>query len=323
MSLTTMLDTILEGEGIPKAALEAQRKRTELLGRLLTVAEDEQGLQTVVEANKEAIDYEFFLTLSAYIEAAEQDQDEESLRRFTELRDRVAAMVGFTGQDGEGEGEAEVDLNQAVDALLEAEEANLPEVIAEYRPVLDYDFYEALSGRIDAAHAAGDNAEAERLAARRDLVRDTAEQMDRDAQELFDRAAQTLQAVLDASDQRAALVEHRSELDEAFMLVVGANAQQAARVGNQEVVERLASIQQEAMEVIQEALSPEERLIGQLLSAEKPQDATKLLRQNASKINTDFVKRLNEMAGEMETSGRKEVSDRLRQLGREAASMLF
>jgi hypothetical protein len=321
MSLTSMLDTILEGEGIPKAALEAQRKRTELLGRLLAVAEDEQGLQQVVEANKDAIDYEFFLTLSAYVEAAEQDQDEESLRRFTELRDRVATMVGFTGQDGEAE--PEQDLNQAIDALLQADENSLPEVIAEYRPLLDYDFYEVLSERIDAAHAAGDSAEADRLAARRDLVRDTAEQMDRDAQELFERAAQTLQAILDAPDQRAALVEHREELDEAFMLVVGANAQQAARAGNQEIVQRLDAIQQQAMEVIQEALSPEERLIGQLLSAEKPQDATKLLRQNASSINTGFVKRLNEMAGEMETAGRKEVSDRLRQLGREAASMLF
>jgi hypothetical protein len=47
------------------------------------------------------------------------------------------------------------------------------------------------------------------------------------------------------------------------------------------------------------------------------------LRQNAASINSDFVKRLNELAGEMEAGGRKEVSDRLRQLGREAASMLF
>jgi hypothetical protein len=129
--------------------------------------------------------------------------------------------------------------------------------------------------------------------------------------------------VLSAPDTRAALVERRGQLNEAFMLVVGANAQQAERTGNQEIAQRLSEIQQLSMEVVQEALSPEERLIGQLLSAEKPQDATRLLRQNAASINSDFVKRLNELAGEMEAGGRKEVSDRLRQLGREAASMLF
>ena len=48
-----------------------------------------------------------------------------------------------------------------------------------------------------------------------------------------------------------------------------------------------------------------------------------MLRQNAASITSDFVKRLNEMAEEMEAAGRKELSDRLRQLGREAASMLF
>lgn len=321
ISLSSMLDTILEGEGIPRAALEAQRKRTEILSRLMAASEDEQALQQVVEANKAALDYEFFLTMSAYIEAAEQDQDEEALQRFTSLRDRVMTMVGFSMEDGEAE--PEQDLEQAIDALLQAEESALPEAIAEHRPLLDYDFYEAIAARIDAAHTAGDAAEAERLATRRDLIRDTAEQMDRDAQELFERAAQTLQGVLEAPDTRAALVEHREELDEAFMLVVGLNAQQAERAGNQEMVQRLAAIEKEAMEVIQEALSPEERLIGQLLSAETPQDATKLLRQNASAINSPFVKRLNEMSAEMETSGRKEIGDRLRQLGREAASMLF
>lgn len=107
------------------------------------------------------------------------------------------------------------------------------------------------------------------------------------------------------------------------MLVTSLNAQQAEQSGNHAMAERLKQIQQFAVEVVQESLTPEERMIGQLLSAEKPQDATKLLRQNAAMITGDFVKRLNEMATEMEDAGRKELGDRLHQLGREAASMLF
>ncbi|MDQ5852452.1 MAG: CpXC domain-containing protein, partial [Chloroflexota bacterium] len=320
ISLTSMLDTILEGEGIPRAALEAQRKRTELLGRLLQAGDDEQALKQLVEANRAELDYEFFLTLAAYIEAAEQDQDAESVRRFTELRDRAMEWTGF---DAQAEGLAEPDITQAIEALLNVEEARLPETIAEYRPVLDYEFYSALADQIDTARSAGETAEAARLEARRDLIRDTVEKMDRDAQALFEGAAQTLQEVLEADDPRAALVEHREQLNEAFLLVVGANAQQAQRTGNRELADRLAEIERLAVEVVQESLSPAERLIGQLLAAEKPQDATRLLRQNAAMINTDFVKRLNELADETDEAGRKEIAERLRQLGREAASMLF
>ena len=319
ISLATMLDTILEGEGIPRAALEAQRKRTELLGRLLEVAEDEQALKQRVEAHQDALDYEFFLTLAAYIEAAEQEQDEESKERFTTLRDRLVALTGFSDAvDG-----AEPAIAEVLDALLGAEEARLPEVIAEYRPMIDYTLYEALAERIDQAQAAGDSAEVARLEARRDLLRDTAEKMDRDAQEIFERAATTLQEVLDAGDMRAALAERRAQLDEAFLLVAGVNAQQAARTGDQQLADRLDEVARLAQEVVQESLSPEDRMIGQLLAAEKPQDATRLLRQNAAVVNSDFVKRLNELSEEMETAGRKELADRLRGLGREAASMLF
>ena len=320
-SLSALLDDILEGEGISKAALAAQRKRTELLARLLQAADDEQALQQLVTANKDALDYEFFLTIAAYIEAAEQDQDEESVRQLTELRDRLAALTGF--QAPATEAEVEPDVNAAVEALLNAEEARLPEVIAEHRPALDYAFYETLADRIDAARDAGETDEVARLEARRDLIRDTVETMDRDARALFEEAARTLTEVLQADDLRAALVERREQLNEAFLMVVGFNAQQAERSGNRQLAERLAEIERLTPEVVQEGLSPEERLIGQLLAAEKPQDATKLLRQNAAAINADFVKKLNELGTQMDEAGRKEVAERLRQLGREAASMLF
>jgi hypothetical protein len=147
--------------------------------------------------------------------------------------------------------------------------------------------------------------------------------MDRDAQELFEGAAQTLREVIEAPDMRQALVERRDQLSEAFMLVIAANKDAAMRGNHPEVVGRLEEIERMSVEVVQESLSPEERFIGQLLSAEEPKDATKLLRQNAAKITPDLVKRINELADEMAKNGRTEMSDRLRQLGRESASMLF
>ncbi len=319
LTLATMLDTILEGEGIPKAALEAQRKRSELLGRLLQ-APDQAAIEQLVAAERAALDYEFFVTLEAYIEAAQQEGDQESLDRFTALRDQLTALTGFTPPDGEV---SEAEVSAAVDALLAAAPEALPPLIAEHRPTLEYGFFEAVTARADAARAAGDEAGAAAIEARRTLILETTEQMDRDAQALFEGAAATLTAVLEAPDLRAALVERQAELNEAFLLVVQANQQAAERAANQPALERLAEVERLAVEVIQESLPPEDRLINQLLNAATPQDATKLLRQSTGLVTTDFVKRLNALIAEMEQAQRKEVADRLRQLSREAAALLF
>lgn len=147
--------------------------------------------------------------------------------------------------------------------------------------------------------------------------------MDREAQQLFERAATTLREVLQAQDLRAALQQRRDDLNEAFLLVVAANREAAQRANQPDMVARLDEIERLAVEVVQEALSPTDRLISQLLNAESPQEATRLLRQQAALVTTDFVKRLNELADESEKNGRKEIAERLRQLSREATSLLF
>lgn len=319
ISLQSMLDALLEAEGIPKQALEAQRKRTALLAQLLQ-AEDDEALVKLIEERKNEIDYEFFITLSAYIEAAETDNDKESLDRFTALRDRLLELTDVGEQAG---GDETADVETAITALLDAEESKLSELIAEHRPALDYDFYAALTSRADAARTSGDTAEADRIEARRNLILETTERMDREAQELFDKAANTLREVLQADDLKQALSDRREQINEAFMLVLATNREAAQRTNQVDVVERLQQIEQLAVEVVQESMSPEERFIGELLNTETPQAATKILRQNAAKITPALVKRINELADEMEQNGRKEIGERLRQLGRESASMLF
>ncbi|HEU5101396.1 MAG TPA: hypothetical protein VFU22_20375, partial [Roseiflexaceae bacterium] len=154
-------------------------------------------------------------------------------------------------------------------------------------------------------------------------ILETVERMDKQAQEMFEAGANVLEQILAAPDTAAALREHADKLDEAFLLVLQANAAAAERMGNTQAVARLAEIERLTIEIAQESLSPEDRFINDLLSAEKPQDATKMLRQNPRMITADFVKRLNELADQMEGDGRKPLGERLRQLSREAGAMLF
>jgi hypothetical protein len=324
LTLTSLVDAVLEADGISREVIEAQRARVTLISQLAEAAEQgDEALAAAVAPVRDQLDYEFFATLTAFAEASAQSGRPDSAEMLAVLRDQLAELVGFTGEPGEDE-EHELDLNldQVIDRLTTAGEDELEVVIGELRPAIDYTFFERLTERIEAAAAAGDPA-AEQLTDRRALILATVERMDRQAQELFEAGATVLNEVLDAADPLDVLRANGSKLDEAFMLVLETNVAAAQRAGRHEVVERLLNIRELATQVIEESLTPEERFINQLLQAETPQDATRLLRQNIALITPPFVKRLNELAEDMEKGGRQPLADRLRQLAREAGAMLF
>jgi hypothetical protein len=329
LTLNSLVDTILEADGVSREVIEAQRKRVALISQMAEAFEQgDEALAAAVAQNKAGLDSDFFATLTAFVEASAQSGRDESGQMLLSLRDKLAELSGFdtSGLDSEpagDEGFEDADLDEALTRLIEAPESEMEQLIAELRPVIDYAFFEALTQRIDAADQAGDAATADRLTSRRSLILATVERMDRQAQELFESGAKVLQQIMNAPDPAEALRANAEQFDEAFFLVLQANRVAAERAGNTAAVERLMEIERLAAEIAQESLSPEERFISQLLQAEKPQDATKLLRQNPAMITAAFVKRMNELADEMENNGRKPVGERLRQLAREAGAMLF
>jgi hypothetical protein len=326
LTLNSLVDAILEADGISREVIEAQRQRVDLISRMAEAFEqgDEQ-LAAAVTQNKDALDYDFFATLTAFAEASAQGGRPESAQLLMELREKLLEITGFdaTTLDDPDTDFVDIDVDEVLDRLANASDDELEQIIGEVRPGLDYSFFEQWTDRIDAAEQAGDSATATRLTARRTLILETVERMDKQAQELFEAGATVLEAVLTAPDPAEALRANHEQIDEAFLLVLQANMAAAERMGNAEALERLQQIERLALEIVQESLSPEDRFINELLQAEKPQDATKLLRQNPTKITTDFVKQLNELATQMESDNRKPLADRLRQLGREAGAMLF
>lgn len=320
ISLASLIDAILEADGIPREVLEQQRRRVDLISQLASALENEQQLARLVEQHQQDLNYEFFATLSAFIDASAQQKQDESVQMLTHLRDK---LVELTGLSIEQEGEADADLEDVIQRLEQASEEELEEVIAELRPAIDYTFFQSWTMRIEALIREGQQDEARRLTDRRARILEAIERMDKEAQAMFEAGAGVLREVLAAPDTKAALEAAGDKIDEAFMLVLSANIAAAQRAGQSDAVARLEEIGQLATEVFNERLTPEERFINELLMAETPQESTRLLRQNAAQVTPDFVKHLNEMADDYEQRGPKEVTDRLRQLAREAGAMLF
>lgn len=320
MSLGSLVDTILEADGIPREALEQQRRRIDLISQLASSLTDEAQFTRLVTQSQEELNQEFFATLNAFIDASNQEGRADSAQILTQLRDTLLEMTGFSdalGADDEGEVQA------AIERLATVPDEELEQTIAELRHAIDYSFFQAWTDRIEALEQAGEQDEANRLTVRRQQILEMVERMDKEAQALLEAGANVLRQVLTAPDPAAVLRASVDKLDEAFMFVLATNMAAAQRAGQSEAVARLQEIERLATEIIQESLSPEDRFINELMMAETPQQSTKLLRQRAAQVTPAFVKRLNELADEQEQRGTKEVADRLRQLARESGAMLF
>jgi hypothetical protein len=318
LTLPSLLDAVLEADGISREMLDAQRGRVDLISQLAGALAEDGDFDGLVEANRAALTPELFATLNAFIEATPQGQ-EDSRALLEQLRERLSDEFGPLGPSEEDAAE----FTAALERLLGVTDEELSQSVAELRPYIDYGFFQAWTEQIERHEAAGELAEAERLTARRARILELAEELDREAQAMFEAGSGVLQTVLTAADPLAAMHEQADKIDESFLMVLSANIGAAQRAGQDDLAARLDALGQEAMAIIQARLSPEERFINELLMADTPQEGTKLLRKNVAKITPDFVKKLNELSEQEEKRGNKPVGERLRQLARESGAMLF
>src|SRR3990170_843831 len=86
-TLQSLVEKVLEGEGVTKEMLDAQRKRVDLLQRLLTASED--TLPTLVKSEAASIDSEFFTLLSRMLEAGMSARDEASAAKLGKIQEAL------------------------------------------------------------------------------------------------------------------------------------------------------------------------------------------------------------------------------------------
>lgn len=334
LSFQSLIDAVLEADGISREAREKQRQIVETISALAEGLADEQQFIQLVEQYRPSLDSEFFGILNAYIDATTQEGRTETAQVLQLLNQRLRAQPGLsesevaagrpaTGGEGQSEGASESDLTGLFKQLEAAAEDDLPRLLADNRHMIDYGFFEAWTARIEALQTSGDSAGAQRLTERRQQILELVERMDKEAQAMFEAGSVALQEVMEAEDTRAALQALGERLDDAFMLVLSASLSQAQYGGQAELAARLEQIGELAFDVMQERLTPEERFINELLMAGEFKDSQRMLRNNAARLTPDVITRMNDMAAQYEERGQSEVADTLRRLAREGGALLF
>jgi hypothetical protein len=316
LTIPSLIDAIFEGDGISRESLDRQRQQVELISELASALVDEDQFKALVHARRAELTPEFLATLAAFIDATPPTQG-DSRGLLIQVQEHLLAVMGDPDAPSDDEVAA------TVERLIAVSDDDLPFTVADQRDMIDYGFYQLWTERIEAAEAAGNTEEATRLSERRASILTIVEDIDRQAQAIFEAGNALIGEIFELPDPVAALNERADRVDESFVMVLSANAAAAQRAGRDDLLARFEQIGEAAIAIIHARLTPEERFINELLMVETPQEATKLLRKNVAKINPALIKQLNELADQEEKRANKPTADRLRQLARESGAMLF
>lgn len=317
LTLQSLIEAIYEADGVSAEDLRRQNRYVEILTELVNRVEDDVQFTEAAQRYTAELTPEFFATLDAFINAT-NDAQAHMRTMLIKVREKLQAHVARAAALAAAE-----EVKAAIERLRTVSDDELPAAVHELRPLIDYGFFELWTEQIEAAEAAGDTATAQMLTARRARILELVEEIDRAAQELFERGSALIDAVLSTPDPVAALRERAAEVDEGLLTVISASIAAAHHAGSAELVEQLEKLATTAQDIIESRLSPEDRFINELLAQETAAEATRLLRKNVTKITPDLARRLNERAAEEEKRANQAVAERLRQLAREASALLF
>lgn len=319
----SMIERVLEKEGITREMMDASQQRLNLLQRLIS-ATSADARQIIVKQEEKLIDERFFEILSRLIEASMSSGDQNSARALAALQQEILPLTA-TGQKLQVQS---AEVQAAVQALQEASqqgltreklldlfitapsETRLATLVSMARAGLDSEFYRILNERIDQASGEQKNS----LTKLRDRLLEMAQEIDKRLQEQMETSRQTLEELLKADDIQAATEEILPQMDDFFAETLRTELQKARQEGN---LERLSKLQ-EVVEIIQSASTPppEIALAEELMGAEDETGRRQILDAHADQITDEFLQMLSGLVNQMETQGQPEMAQRLQEVYR-------
>jgi hypothetical protein len=302
-----------------------------LIGEMAQAGDDSLRLAGLIGEHESQIDEEFFALLAANIQLAEQSMQADTVEQLTQLRQALIERTEAGRKVGEQEKALQTALadigedltrDQLLDRVAAVQDEHSEQVLsvllALARPLVDYQFFQLLTRRIEAAEKSGDQRTADQLKGRRSLILDLAQRMDAEIREQTQAKALLLREILQSASPKDVIRAHLDEIDSVFLSVLEANVAQSGEQGQAEATERLRSIRNLIVEVMQESAPPEIRLINQLLQAEYPDGTRQMLRDNQAMLSDEFITLFDVLAQDLSERGDTETSERLLQIRAQA-----
>lgn len=304
----TLIDRILEADGITKEMIEAQQKRVNLIQRLLSVPNPEDRI-TIIHQEEETIDGNMFAILSTLLQSAAMQGDEKTTKVLGQIQNEMLKETKI-GQkllaDSQETKEALQQLEKAqkdgltreklLDILTTVKsETSLATIVSVARSGMDYQFFQILSERIEKEQ----EDKKQPLIELRDRLLSLTREIDLEVKKHLENANQLLETILEDEKLDESIEKHLPEIDEFFSQAVQIAFEKAREENNLARIEKI----QKVISVIEKmtAPPPEIEFIQALLEAPDEEIRKKLLEENLEKINDQFLTTVNSIISEGET----------------------
>ncbi len=319
ITLQSMVEKVLEADGVTKEMLEAQRAKVGLVEKFLSVKSEDE-LTALVKEHDADLDYTFFELFTAAVQGAAEQGDRASAEKMLALRNKVVELSSLGKKSNE---QAQMFENIAdelselgdkltpdmfLDLVVKAENIDRAIALATLaRPLVDYNFFMKLTQVINQAP----EADRQRLQELRDAILETIGKVDQVAHAQAQQASGLLQALLEAPDLKKTITENIQFIDNSFMAVLGQTYDAAKKAGRNDIADRFQKIGDTILEIIRDSAPPEVKLINELLNFETEEESLAEVKRRAAEITPQVIEAMKSIEAEVQAGGRAEVAERL------------
>lgn len=309
LTFQSLIERILEADGITKEMLQEQEKRIRLIERLLSASDEAR--REILEQEKEIADAQFFSILTQLLDAALLGNDQRTAEQLAAIYNLAVENTPYGQEIKKQEkslkaaeeairklGERPT-LDEVVDTFIAAadDELQLTALTSVLRPVMNYEFFSRLTERIDKAPK-GEKTKLEKL---RDHLLKLVQEVDKAMQNEIKVHREAVESVLSAENIEQAIQEVAPLIDPIFLEILENELKEARQKGD---LQRSARISQ-VLETIEKltAPPPEIALIQSLLEAPNAEAREKLLKENRKLVNEALVQQMAALIGQLQSQG--------------------
>ena len=318
LTMETMVNRILEADGITKEMMQSQQQRLNLLQQLITVKPENR--KDLFTQNASLIDQEFFAILMRLIEVSSAQGDKQGAAILASLQKQLldetefGKKLAFQAKETEEAIKSLQEVSKSgltreklLDIIISADnDVRLSTLVSLARGGLDYQFFELLTQKINTS----DGKEKEALTELRGKLLTLVEELDKAYEEHVSNAKGLLDKILAADNISKATEDNLSQIDELFVELVKTELEEARK---RQDINRVNKIEQVIMTLQKySAPPPEVALVEKLLEVPDEQGVSKMIEENAEKINDEFLQLMAGLIQQTEAQNQpQEVQDKL------------
>lgn len=308
LTFQTMLEKVLEADGITKEMLDAQQKRLNLIQRLISTATPETRSE-VIEQEKDLIDENFFAIFGRIAEAAIAQNDEKVGKLLVEIQQELLTQteagkkiqeqsksVNEVVKDIQALGKGGLTRESLLDLFVKYidDELKITTLTGLARGGLDYQFFQLLSGRVDAASVEMKP----KLEGLREKLLEFVAELDKQAQAHISNQKKLLDTILASPDPENVFKQSFEMIDDVFLQLLEQEQKTARSNADLDRLTKIGKLNK----IVEEATKtpPEVEFLEELLKIEDDKELEAKLNEKADLITPELTQMLGNLATQTE-----------------------